>query len=273
MYIAAYWLAGEIFWRLSPGDPLGLPLDFSPGWSLINPSLYWGLPSNVMMPFGTEEPIPLGDGFCLLGSRRIVFICDNLCASSEAEFATVRDALVRMRHVSGQAMISGNDPVISTTMSLESQLPEAKFPEGFEGTMNVATYPLETAITMAQVAVAFSQVQQFMPLSYENILLDSIAAHRTHDFRKAILYAAIACESAVGTTVDEAYEKSILPGTDRRWRVVNTKSRSQVVAKDPVYEKLRNNRSDFRGLLHELSLYVLGRSLLIENENLYQDAM
>jgi hypothetical protein len=46
-----------------------------------------------------------------------------------------------------------------------------------------------------------------------------------------------------------------------------------VVAKDPVYEKLRNNRSDFRGLLHELSLYVLGRSLLIENENLYQDAM
>jgi hypothetical protein len=94
--------------------------------------------------------------------------------------------------------------------------------------MSVAAYGLETAITMAQVAVAFSQAEQFVPPSYENILLDAIAAHRNYDFRKAILYAAIACESAAGTTVDEAYEKSILAGTDRRWRVVSTKSGTYV---------------------------------------------
>jgi hypothetical protein len=271
MYIAVYFLADGIFWRLSPADPLSLPVTFSPGWSLINPILYWGLPSNVVVPFGTQEPLPLGDGSCLLHSRQLAFTCDSRL-SAEAEFAALRETLVRMRHISGQATISRNDPMLSTTTSLD-QLPGAQFPAGFKGTMNVAAYPLETAIMMAQVAVAFSEAQQFVPPSYENILLDAIAAHRTDDFRKAILYAAIACESAVGTTVDEAYEKSILTGTDRRWRVVSTRYGSQVVAKDPVYEKLRNNRSDFRGLLHELSLYVLGRSLLIENENLYQDAM
>jgi len=271
MNIVVYWLANGIFWRLSPADPVSLPLAFSPGWSLINPSLYWGLPSHGMMPFGTQEPLPLGDGSCLFHCRQLAFTCDSRL-SAEAEFTAVSETLVRMRHISGQATISRNDPMISTTTFLD-QLPEPKFPEDFKGMMNVATYQLETAVTMAQVAVAFSEAQQFVPPSYENILLDAIAAHRTADFRKAILYAAIACESAVGTTVDEAYEKSILPCTDRRWRVVSTKSGSQVVTKDPVYEKLRNNRSDFRSLLHELSLYVLGRSLLIENENLYQDAM
>lgn len=43
------------------------------------------------------------------------------------------------------------------------------------------------------------------------------------------------------------------------------------VRKDPIYERLRH-RSDFNVLLHELSLYVLGRSLLAEDQALYANA-
>ena len=43
------------------------------------------------------------------------------------------------------------------------------------------------------------------------------------------------------------------------------------LAQDPIYERLRQ-RSDFNVLLHELSLHVLRRSLLAENQELYADA-
>jgi hypothetical protein len=82
----------------------------------------------------------------------------------------------------------------------------------------------------------------------------------------------MSAEVAFGAVIDEAYEQIIASGNDARFRmIVLPQADGKSVQKDPIYEKLRG-RSDFNVLIHELALYILGRSLLMEDEGLYQRA-
>jgi hypothetical protein len=82
----------------------------------------------------------------------------------------------------------------------------------------------------------------------------------------------MSAEVAFGSVIDEAYEQIIVSGNDARFRtILLQQAGGKSVMKDPIYEKLRG-RSDFNVLIHELPLYILGRSLLKEDELLYQSA-
>jgi hypothetical protein len=105
------------------------------------------------------------------------------------------------------------------------------------------------------------------------LFLDAIVAYRENDYRKAILYTAISTEVAFGSVIEEAYERILAGHADERFRVVELRQADGTVRKDQVYERLQSRaRSDFSVFLHELSLYVLRRSLLAENQVLYTDA-
>jgi hypothetical protein len=101
-------------------------------------------------------------------------------------------------------------------------------------------------------------------------LLDAVRAHSAHDYRASILYSAIALESAAALVLDEYFETVIKSSEAKEWRVISRSiGGGQAVRKDPIWELLRR-REDANSLLHEGALYVLGKSLLVEDEALFQ---
>jgi hypothetical protein len=129
-----------------------------------------------------------------------------------------------------------------------------------------------TSITAERIKAAIALGPLFVPPTHEALFLDAISAYRGNDHRRAILYAAISTEVAFGFVIDEEYARILATQKDERFRVVELPQAGGVtIRKDPVYERLRR-RSDFSVFLHELSLYVLRRSLLTENQSLYSDA-
>src|SRR5262249_50025803 len=94
------------------------------------------------------------------------------------------------------------------------------------------------------------------------------------DYQKALLYAAIAVESMAEAQIEDRHSgqlDSLRPQI--RLRILPFKQAGGlVVRKYPIYEYLRRRKS-FSVLLHELPLYVLGRSLLHEDQELYRLAL
>ncbi len=186
----------------------------------------------------------------------------------------VADLLLRLRHVSGQATPPRLESLISSDETNIDEFPPLladSWPEGLTPS-RFQKYLWSTAITADRIAAATALGQEFVPLTHEALFLDAVVAFRGNDFRRAILYSAISTEVAFGTVIDESYDRVLAAPDDERFRVIALPHAGAVtVRKDPIYERLRQ-RSDFNMLLHELSLYVLRRSLLAENQGLYADA-
>ena len=175
----------------------------------------------------------------------------------------------RLRHIARQATIPSSEALARGYFEIDklpTHQPSALAPEGY----TVQKYWFATAITAEHLRAAAALGPDFIPPTHEALLLDAIAAHRGDDYRKAVLYAAMSAEVAFGAVIDEAYERALVSSNDVRFRIIAlTQAGGKSVNKDPIYEKLRS-RSDFNILMHELSLYVLGRSLLADDEGLYQ---
>lgn len=105
-----------------------------------------------------------------------------------------------------------------------------------------------------------------------DVMIDALDAHLDSDWRKTILYSAIAMESFASTMLDEAYQTALL-AKDRSHRVTTVVvSGGSTATKDPVYDALSSGDS-FGRLLHERPLYLLGRSLMSDDQDLYRRAL
>jgi hypothetical protein len=100
-------------------------------------------------------------------------------------------------------------------------------------------------------------------------MLDALLAAIDQDFRKALLYGAIAVESLASTRLAEEYAR-VLAGADQRFRVIDIRTAKGIVRKDPIYESLGKDK--FSRMLHERPLYLLGRSLSVEDEPTFTKA-
>jgi len=99
-------------------------------------------------------------------------------------------------------------------------------------------------------------------------MIDGFEAHRDEDYRKSVLYSAIAMESYAARVVDEAYQKVVGESQNHAFRVIEEAGPGF----DPVFQYLRNGRN-FSRFLHELPLYLWKRSLRLEDKKLYEDAL
>jgi hypothetical protein len=97
------------------------------------------------------------------------------------------------------------------------------------------------------------------------VLIDAFEANVQRDFRKVVLYAAVAVEAIVGDVLDRRHQATLIAGSpaNRPW-VIEAEGKLD----DPVYSRLRDARR-FEQLLHERSLYVLGRSLKLDDPTLF----
>lgn len=131
---------------------------------------------------------------------------------------------------------------------------------------------------MTHAALNFSQLASLdgidpqleaMPVE---IWIDAIAAFEHHDYRRCIIFAAIAAEAGASARIEQGFEeaKSQRPGDLRLINLPLPGGRTQQL--DPVFDALRrkSNGNYLRGAVHEAMLYVYGKSLLADDEKLFR---
>jgi hypothetical protein len=279
-----------IHWRVSLSDPLLYDIHSHPGVQLVTPLLFPEI-ENLMDAKRPDGGVLNSESYigplCLIETDGIAFAIDEVHASlykpkDVARFACFRSdtpplstvftpLLNALRHFSKQADLpTGPDDVQIWEWLCPPGLPARGVGSPSKLRRAVAKSIVETAVTRAHIESACNCGPEFSVPIFDTLLLDAISAHASHDYRKSILYSAIAVESAASIVLEDRFENHIKLSNSQNWRVIEIpQSGGKTIRKDPIWSYLRK-RENANALFHEGALYVLGRSLMLENDPLYQ---
>jgi hypothetical protein len=174
-----------------------------------------------------------------------------------------------LRHYSKQADMSrGGDDLNFWEWLDVGELPKFSPYKSRLSLRSVRKSAVDTAVRREHIEAACKR--QARPPIYDVLMLDAISAHGASDYRKSILYSAMAVEAATAMVLDDYYEGTIKGQNAKEWRVLEfTVKGGAKTRKDPIWAMLKQ-REDANSLLHEGALYILGRSLLAEDESWFQ---
>lgn len=290
MEICVLLFGGSTYWQVSPKDPLLYKIQSSPGVHFVSPVLFVSLESLMdAKPVRARKPIRgyLGD-LCLVETVGIAFKVDPDCierykpkdVNRLASYTSVQapplieiatSLLGALRHFSKQAdMCAGGDDLLFWEWLELKELPSHAHSEPSSMKISVPRLTADRAVTRAHIEASCAGSLDLKVPIFDTLFLDAISAHAAHDYRKSILYSAIALESAVAMVLDEQYEIKVKPFAAIDWRMIELPiAGGKMARKDPIWELLKK-REDANSLLHEGALYILGRSLLVENQDLFQ---
>jgi hypothetical protein len=283
-------LGPNAVWKAHPDDVDFAPLASLPGFKVVNPLLHSKL-FKIPSHWGTAEPriTGVGDQYAIIRSQYLALFTnpdamkalaradarDKYDAFLEDELPPIAKSLTRaLRYVTKQAQLPQEPSSYGMTIPANFDF-TLYFPAMRKhGNTYISNYELETAITMDRVLEADKVRGSHLPV-VDSLLLDSVQALLDSDYRRALLFAAIAMEAHAATTLDDLYHGILekdqpaphmhvvsfdLPGGATR-------------QKDPIYVSLAERaQTDFAMLLHELPLYLFGRYILVEDQPLYQRA-
>lgn len=103
---------------------------------------------------------------------------------------------------------------------------------------------------------------------FEEMLLEAYASWGNQEYNKVLLFSTIAIESLLAHSYDKIYEQERSRSKPRS--TLRMAKGAMGHTKDPIWKALMD-RTDFKKLLHEAPLYLINKSILLENENLYRD--
>jgi hypothetical protein len=292
MKIYGAFLTGRIYWKIHRDDPVTHSLQSLPGWFLINPLSYpqielqYKIGAKPIMVIN-DTAIIQSDGI-MLGTNLKQFDISSIPFPIEPPQITKLDphnpendifdiTATYIEHLAASLRQSSKQvtvPIIFTHgfHGEIQEFPESSYPEfDTNSGFGLQQYLWDTAVTWKDINDADVNLINQKPPVYERLMLDAIHAFRDKDYRRSLLYAAIAVETALATKLDETYELVIQVGDSKgTLRVISiSQSAGTPVVKDPVYEFLFD-KSRFAERLHEVSLYLTGKSLLLDDEALYQ---
>jgi hypothetical protein len=246
-------------------------------YKLINPLAYNAIKLSSNSNFQ--------ESFSLLSPSDILF-SDNkigLLKSTNLDVTPDYDELTNLtssflswvRFFSFQTQISSVTHIeaIFPSVDITDTLPIIQtYGSGLEGFTRAYIY--ETSITEEIINKSASKVKngEAVPVFYQ-FLLDGYSNYDTSDYRQCFLNLAISVESYLGIKLDEEYEKRISGSGGPEIRIINIpRAGGKFIKKDPIYESLASG-TNFSTLLHQRPLYLLGKSLLIDNPETYKLAM
>jgi hypothetical protein len=249
---------GLIYWRL-PYSGL-LEVDFGPisGMRLVTPL------GCASMGLSDIERSTKHDEY-FAANRAIVLRC-----IPEIDSEVITSVLSILRYVSRQFMI----PKSVAVMTMEEAPPYVGTPSDILRSKTGASwairdYIFQTAITEHHLHDVTKLPVNFTAPIHSEILLDSLEAHINLDYRKSILYAAMAVESLAQEKLEDLHSKAIAANSQQHRVISMPLPGGNFLHKDPIYD-LISMGDDFGRLLHERPLYLLGRSILVEKPEVYR---
>jgi hypothetical protein len=275
-------LPSGMFWRIRKKDPSKFVFTNTNLWPFVNPVLYSFLIPNlerrIYIIAGMHRSSILIETSTLIFESPFDTIAEagkDLRNRSKVEtFSSVSKLLETLRLSSNQASISRNPFSMFISELTGGHLPIVPFPKVTRknGSFSLES-TLETAVTWEHLRKADNLSISVSEKIYDTILLDAIQAYISSDYRTAIMYSAVAIETAARTVLDEKY-KELLQLGDRggRLRIVQIpQGGGEFITKDPVFEYMMEG-DHFLKLIHQIPLYLIGRSMLLEKQPLYQRA-
>ncbi|HEY1816366.1 MAG TPA: hypothetical protein VGG74_28660 [Kofleriaceae bacterium] len=261
-----YQLSGSIFYRLPLKDG---PEHYrvSDEAALENPLLT----TAALIEEGHDiHLLHCRDGSVWFGTSHLTLHVPD-AAASVADFTTLWRVLARLRRLSRQAGIPRDITWVRYSNEVTDRVEPRTIhpPASVEGARTIVNKSIfATAITEAHLRAIADRSPEDEPV-HEDLLLDALEALAGRNHRSAVVYAAFAAEAAAGLVLANALETAFVE-QPRHVRVTRRAlSGDQERLTEPIYEML--SRTDgFRYLLHERPLYLLRRSLLVEDEPLYQ---
>lgn len=153
-------------------------------------------------------------------------------------------------------------------------MPDITYPEPSEKRAAIRKQTIETAATFSDLKRADDFGIENSPEVFHSLLFDAVDAASIEDFRKALLYCAMAIETIANTKLDEKYQSLVSDSPDSIPHRIHEfeVGGGEIQRKDPVFKLIQQN-SSFPSLLHEQPLYLFENSLLIDNESVYQNAV
>lgn len=251
---------GSISWVVDPADEHRVELAGSLPLTLLHPAFF------------PHQQIPLGDGTFMAHVALLAFVTPAERLDDEG-VARVEVFLRNLRHQARQPELPVEVVCCSSKRVVVESRPQIAATE--PGSYRFQRYILQTAVRNHHVQAAARRPASLLPPIYEELYLQAVRAARERDERKAVLYSAIAIESCAQEVTRAKYDSDRSangPETRQAMRFVDFTTHSGVVRKDPVFAFLVD-RARFGTWLHELPLYVLGRSMLQHDQELYTQAM
>lgn len=276
-------LARTAWWQIHIDSPAVFPLQRWPGVRLICP-LAW--PSVVTLRkdlrYGVHGCPPDAERSLVVASNFIALIWDGLADLSEEQRAVFETNffLDHIPELLRQLRWAGCSPIFPTrhkggTISdlVGENLIEIRVPERASGAA-VSGVDRYWLVSCAAIRDAASRPEGWEPPVYGWLLLDAIDAWQSHDYKKSVLLAAISAETVASLTLEQRFQTLSKQPETPQLRLVEGADRGANAKKtDPVYEELVTYRRGGRiqRLLHEASLYVLGRSLKVDDRQLFEE--
>jgi hypothetical protein len=242
MKICVLEFGSDIHWKLRVGEPPLYSIRAHPGVQLVTPLLFGELTS--LMSAKNLSPKRLQND-CYVGNLRLIttsglaFNVAEDCASTyelEGEDIVTRilskaspiidvavPLLDALRYFSKQVDLPRGGAAVNFWEWIEPKSLPAVIAPVFSGKEKraVSKSLIETAITRENIESACACEIGFRAPIFDTLFLDAIGAHHENDFRRAILYSAIALETAVATLLDDEYESRVKISNSAAWRSIS----------------------------------------------------
>ncbi len=270
MRITTIHLDGKVWWRLSPTMTISPAIPAIGGWSIASPLA-------VDRPFQRPRHLlAFADGTVLLDSASLVLVAND--NASDVQGDCILQYLNALRVVSRQSRLPRSIVAMGTGDAESNDFTNSVNVGDFTAKGSVRKYIAESSLTLEHLKYASDAlINDAVPVHGE-LANDAAESTIRSNFRSAIIYSAATIESCAGSALDREYGRLLSessPSAAHR-RVTIQVSQNESVDKDPIYLALRNGTGDggsrFLSLLHECPLYLLGRSLKLDNSELYRQA-
>lgn len=267
-------LGGKVRWHLTIKDSSSLTLKSLPGFSFLNPLKHLdfffehGLLGYKHVTFNDHYFIETrGFALKLLKPGKI---------DSEAVLEEMKSIFRSLKATSLQFDMDFQDFMMAYPVQSLNEKGRLKDGLSSKSILDLATLPKGTEVqrnlmaifcSWKELSLADKMVLKKAKVSIsDEIIMDAKAAILSGDYRKSMLYSSIACDSLISNTLIDRYSE--LRSKKKLKFEFKPDPRNSL---DPVYEQL-SKADNFSNKIHALSLYLLNKSLLIDNKQLY-DAM
>jgi hypothetical protein len=252
-------------WNIRSGDPATFPITAAGDVSLVNP-----LAAPLVFSTARADVFRLDDDLLHVLGNQLIFLLGDERERDQVEEAT---SWLRLLRLVGKQASLPTSPIAYAEREIDEKELNVKWPADFRKGEIFGEYRVATALKAAAIANARSiGVEANVPLCDE-LLLDAILALEDRRYREAILFCAIAIESLAKDQLTRIYEQALMAKepVSHLNIVESTQAGGQTTKRDPIFAILVDG-DNFGRLLHEAPLYVLRRSLLVDQPALYQHA-